>query len=76
MGTFDFNGAKAKDAPYPRHQGAKPYRRWRDCKPLITKEMGYYWLSQRVNKNERKLQNPYFTDGRDIKTQSNHPNNY
>jgi hypothetical protein len=24
------------------------------CEPLITREMGYYRLSQRVNKNERK----------------------
>jgi hypothetical protein len=42
------------------------------CEPLITKEMGYYRLSRRVNKNERKKQNLYFTDGRDIKTQINY----
>jgi hypothetical protein len=46
------------------------------CKPLITREIGYYRLSRRVTKNEIKKQNPYFTDGRDIKTQINYQNNY
>ena len=38
------------------------------CESLITKEMGYHRLSQRVNKNEIKEQNSYLTDSRDIKT--------
>jgi len=37
------------------------------CEPLITKEIGYYRLSRRANKNEINYQNPYFTDGRNVK---------
>jgi hypothetical protein len=48
----------------------------KDAEGVRPQAMGYYRLSRRVNKNERKKQNLYFTDGRDIKTQINYQDNY
>jgi len=44
------------------------------CESLITKEMGYHRLSRRANKIGIEQQISYLTDGRDIKTDSDHRN--